>query len=56
MRQLLRLAGYRIRATFSGRWGGYLSLMLPIGLVGGLPMVRWQACDGPRVTERHHAS
>jgi FtsX-like permease family len=38
MRQLLRLAGYRIRATFASRWGGYLSLVLLIGLLGGLSM------------------
>jgi FtsX-like permease family/MacB-like periplasmic core domain len=38
MRQLLCVAGYRIRATFASRWGGYLSLVLLIGLVGGVSM------------------
>jgi len=32
----LRVAGYRYRATFGRRWGGYLSLLLLVGLVGGL--------------------
>lgn len=34
----LRVAGYRSRATFGRRWGGYLSLLLLVGLVGGLSM------------------
>lgn len=34
----LRLAGYRLRATFARRWPGYLSLVLLVGLVGGLAM------------------
>lgn len=33
-----RVAGYRFRATFGGRWGGYLALVLLIGLVGGLAL------------------
>ncbi len=37
-RQVLRFAVYRFRSTFSSRWGGYLSLVLLIGLVGGLAM------------------
>ena len=32
----LPVAVYRLRATFRQRWGGYLSLVLLIGLVGGL--------------------
>ena len=36
--QSLRVAGYRYRATFDHRWGGYLSLVLLVGLVGGLSM------------------
>ena len=34
----LRVAGYRFRATFGRRWGAYLTLVLLIGLVGGLAM------------------
>jgi FtsX-like permease family/MacB-like periplasmic core domain len=33
-----RVAGYRFRATFGGRWGGYLAVVLLIGLVGGLAL------------------
>jgi hypothetical protein len=36
--QALRVMSYRFRATFGNRWGGYLSLVLLIGLVGGLAM------------------
>ena len=34
----IRVAWYRFRATFARRRGGYLSLVLLIGLVGGLAM------------------
>jgi MacB-like periplasmic core domain/FtsX-like permease family len=37
-RGALRISWYRFWATFSHRWGGYLSLVLLIGLVGGLSM------------------
>gem|GEM_PF-187914 len=37
-RDALGVSWYRFRATFSHRWGGYLSLVLLIGLVGGLSM------------------
>ena len=37
-RQVLRFVQYRFRATFGRRWGGYLALVLLIGLVGGLAM------------------
>jgi hypothetical protein len=37
-RVALGVSWYRFRATFSHRWGGYLSLVLLIGLVGGLSM------------------
>jgi MacB-like periplasmic core domain/FtsX-like permease family len=33
-----RVAGYRFRATFGDRWGGYLAVVLLIGLVGGLAL------------------
>ena len=36
--QLLRFSRYRFRGTFRHRWGAYLSLILLIGLVGGLSM------------------
>jgi hypothetical protein len=32
------VAAYRFRSTFRRRWGGYLALILLIGLVGGLSM------------------
>src|SRR5215469_5628610 len=37
-RAAVRVAGYRFRATFGDRWGGYLALVLLIGLVGGLAL------------------
>src|ERR1700674_1956479 len=36
--RVLRLASYGLRATFGRRWGGYLGLVLLIGLVGGVAM------------------
>ena len=36
--QALRVAGYRFRITFGRRWSAYLSLVLLIGLIGGLAM------------------
>jgi hypothetical protein len=36
--QSLRVASYRSRATFRHRLGGYLSLIVLVGLVGGLSM------------------
>jgi hypothetical protein len=36
--QAVRVAGYRFRATFAKRWSGYLSVVLLIGLIGGLSM------------------
>jgi hypothetical protein len=38
MSQVLPVAWYRFRATFGRRWGGYLSVVLLIGLVGGIAM------------------
>jgi hypothetical protein len=38
MSQVLRVAWYRFRATFGRRWGGYLSVFLLIGLIGGIAM------------------
>ena len=35
---VLGTAWYRFRATFSQRWGAYLSVILLIGLVGGVAM------------------
>ena len=34
----LRVARYRSRGTFRERWGGYLSLVLLVGLVGGVAL------------------
>ena len=36
--RVLRVAWYRCRATFGRRWGGYLGLVLLIGLVGGIAL------------------
>ena len=49
----LRVAGYRYRATFDHRWGGYLSLVLLVGLVGGLSM---GALAGARRTQSAFAT
>jgi hypothetical protein len=38
MKLLLRVAWYRFRATFARRWGGYLRMVLLIGLIGGIAM------------------
>ena len=38
MSQVLRVAWYRFRATFGRRWAGYLSVILLIGLTGGIAM------------------
>jgi hypothetical protein len=38
MRSLLGFAFYRFRATFGRRWPGYATIVLLIGLVGGLAM------------------
>ena len=32
----LGVAGYRLRTTFRHRWGGYLSLVILVALIGGL--------------------
>lgn len=37
-RAAVRVAGYRFRVTFGDRWGGYLALVLLLGLVGGLAL------------------
>jgi hypothetical protein len=33
MSHVLRVAWYRFRATFGYRWGGYLSMVLLIGII-----------------------
>ena len=38
MSQVLRVSWYRFRATFHDRWGGYLTIVLLVGLLGGLAM------------------
>jgi hypothetical protein len=35
---VLRVAWYRLRGTFGNRWGGYLTVVLLVGLLGGLAM------------------
>ena len=44
----MREAGYRFRACFHDRWGGYLALVLLLGLVGGVAMA---AVAGARRTQ-----
>ena len=44
----MREAGYRFRACFHDRWGGYLTLVLLLGLVGGVAMA---AVAGARRTQ-----
>ena len=34
----MRVAWYRFAATFGRRWGGYLTLVLLIGLIGGIAL------------------
>jgi hypothetical protein len=36
IRAAFGVAGYRLRATFRRRWGGYVALVVLIGLIGGL--------------------
>ncbi|MGD0809187.1 MAG: FtsX-like permease family protein [Acidimicrobiales bacterium] len=36
--EALRVAWYRFRATLHSRWGGYLTVVLLVGLLGGLAM------------------
>jgi hypothetical protein len=38
MGHIVRVAAYRFRSTFRHEWGGYLSLVLLIALVGGLAL------------------
>ena len=38
MRQVLRVGWYRFRTTSGRRWGGYLSVVLLVGLIGGIAM------------------
>ena len=48
MSQVIGVAWYRFRTTFRRRFGGYLSVILLIGLIGGLSM---GAVAGARRTE-----
>jgi hypothetical protein len=43
MSQVLGVAWYRFRATFAGRWGGYLSVVVLVGLTGGIAMASLSA-------------
>ena len=52
-RQVPRVAWYRFRATFGRRRGGYLTLVLLVGLVGGLAM---GALSAARRTESSFAT
>ncbi len=46
--RVLRVTWYRLRATFSRRWGSYLSVVLLIGSIGGLALA---SVAGARRTE-----
>ena len=46
--QALDVAWYRFRSTLHRRWGGYLTVVLLIGLVGGVAM---GAVGGARRTQ-----
>jgi hypothetical protein len=35
---VLRVAWYRFRATFGRRWTGYLTLVLLVGVIGGMAL------------------
>ncbi|MEY2570113.1 MAG: hypothetical protein QOE63_463, partial [Acidimicrobiaceae bacterium] len=35
---MLRVVLYRLRATFGRRWAGYLTLVLLVGVLGGLAL------------------
>ena len=48
IRSVVRESSYRFRATFCRRWSGYLTLVLLIGLVGGVAMA---AVAGARRTQ-----
>ena len=36
IQRALGVAGYRLRATFRRRWGGYVSLVVFVAIIGGL--------------------
>ncbi len=49
----LRAAAYRFRATFRQRWGGYLTLIVLIGLLGGVAL---GAIAGARRTQSSYVA
>ncbi len=50
---VLDVCGYRFRTTFHRRWGGYLTVILLVGLVGGLAM---GSLAGARRTQSAYAA
>lgn len=44
----VRVAWYRFRATFHRRWTGYLSIVLLVGMIGGIALA---SIAGARRTE-----
>src|SRR5579862_8655109 len=53
MGEAVRLAGYRLRRTVRGRWGGYAAVVLLVGLVGGLAI---GAVAGARRTQSTYSA
>ena len=51
--RILEASWYRFRATFAGRWGGYLTIVLLVGLLGGLSM---GSIAGARRTQSSYAT
>jgi FtsX-like permease family len=50
---VVRLAAYRFRTTFSRRWGGYVTLVVLIGLLGGVAL---GALAGARRTQSSYSN
>src|ERR1039458_8089064 len=51
VRQVLRVGWYRFRTTFGRRWGGYLSVVLLVGLIGGIAMASIAAGGGTQSSD-----
>jgi hypothetical protein len=47
----MRVTWHRFAATFGHRWEAYLTLVLLIGLIGGIAMGSMSAASGLRVVD-----